>query len=96
MATGDGGIDLETVAAGIEDACGAHDIRCVGIDRRPVTLLDDGLCGQVEEHLVLEGQLAELQKRLHLSTDEEVEKKRLQKLKLIGKDRIMEILSKYR
>jgi uncharacterized protein len=49
-----------------------------------------------EEHLLLEGQLAELQKRLHLSTDEEVEKKRLQKLKLAGKDRIMEILSKYR
>ena len=49
-----------------------------------------------EEHIVLENQLAELQHRLHLSTDEEVEKKRLQKLKLAGKDRIMEILSKYR
>ena len=49
-----------------------------------------------EEHLLLEGQLAELQGRLHLSNDEEVEKKRLQKLKLAGKDRIMEILSKYR
>ena len=49
-----------------------------------------------EEHIYLESQLAELQKRLHLSTEEEVEKKRLQKLKLAGKDRIMEILSKYR
>ena len=49
-----------------------------------------------EEHISLESQLAELQKRLHLSTDEEVEKKRLQKLKLAGKDRIMKILSKYR
>ena len=49
-----------------------------------------------EEHLTLETQLAELQKRLHLSTEEEVEKKRLQKLKLAGKDRIMAILSKYR
>ena len=63
-----------------------------------VTLIDRDaeLKDKWEEHLVLEGQLAELQKRLHLSTDEEVEKKRLQKLKLVGKDRIMEILSKYR
>lgn len=49
-----------------------------------------------EEHLLLESQLSELQRRLHLSTDEEVEKKRLQKLKLAGKDRIMEILSRHR
>ena len=63
-----------------------------------VTLIarDAELKDKWEEHLMLEGQLAELQKRLHLSTDEEVEKKRLQKLKLAGKDRIMEILSKYR
>jgi len=49
-----------------------------------------------EEHISLETQLTELQKRLHLSTEEEVEKKRLQKLKLAGKDRIMTILQKYR
>ena len=63
-----------------------------------VTLVDRDpeLKEKWEEHLLLEGQLAELQKRLHLSNDEEVEKKRLQKLKLAGKDRIMEILSKYR
>jgi uncharacterized protein len=63
-----------------------------------VTLIDRDaeLKDKWEEHLLLESQLAELQKRLHLSTDEEVEKKRLQKLKLAGKDRIMEILLKYR
>jgi hypothetical protein len=49
-----------------------------------------------EEHISLENQLAELQRRLHLSTEEELEKKRLQKLKLAGKDRIMAILAKYR
>jgi hypothetical protein len=31
-----------------------------------------------------------------LSPDEELEKKRLQKLKLVGKDKIMEILEKHR
>lgn len=57
---------------------------------------DAELKAKWEEHLLLEGQLAEFQGRLHLSNDEEVEKKRLQKQKLAGKDRIMEILSKYR
>ena len=63
-----------------------------------VTLIgrDAELKDKWEEHLLLESQLADLQKRLHLSTEEEVEKKRLQKLKLAGKDRIMEILLKYR
>ena len=31
-----------------------------------------------------------------LNQDEEVERKRLQKVKLAGKDRMMEILNKYR
>ena len=42
------------------------------------------------------GQLARLDAKQHLSTDEEVERKRLQKLKLAGKDRMMEILYRYR
>jgi len=49
-----------------------------------------------EEHVDLERRLAVYQQKLHLTTEEEVEKKRLQKLKLAGKDRIMEILSRYR
>jgi uncharacterized protein YdcH (DUF465 family) len=46
--------------------------------------------------LELERQLAELNRRLYLTPQQELEKKRLQKLKLAGKDKIMEILARYR
>jgi hypothetical protein len=36
------------------------------------------------------------QQKHYLTPEEEVEKKRLQKLKLAGKDKIMEILSRYK
>ncbi len=49
-----------------------------------------------EEHLELESQLDAFQRKAYLSTEEELERKRLQKKKLVGKDRIMEILGKYR
>ena len=49
-----------------------------------------------EEHQELEKKLSEFQHKQHLSPNEELEKKRLQKLKLMGKDRIMEILGKHR
>jgi uncharacterized protein YdcH (DUF465 family) len=49
-----------------------------------------------EEHVDLERQLGVFQQKHYLTPDEEVEKKRLQKLKLAGKDRIMEILSRHR
>jgi uncharacterized protein YdcH (DUF465 family) len=49
-----------------------------------------------DEHVTLERQLAEYQGRSHLTPEEEVEKKRIQKLKLAGKDKIMEILSRHR
>jgi len=49
-----------------------------------------------EEHVVLERQLAELNRKLYLSTQLELEKKQLQKRKLAGKDRIMEILARHR
>lgn len=49
-----------------------------------------------EEHQELEKKLAEYQHKPHLSTEQEIEKKRLQKLKLVGKDKIMEILEKHR
>jgi hypothetical protein len=48
------------------------------------------------EHEDFERQLAHLDAKPHLSVDEEVERKRLQKLKLAGKDRMMEILYRYR
>ena len=49
-----------------------------------------------EQHVDLEKQLAQMNHRGFLNPQEEVERKRLQKVKLAGKDRIMEILSRYR
>jgi len=48
------------------------------------------------EHEDFERQLAHFNDKAHLSAEEEVERKRLQKLKLAGKDRMMEILYRYR
>ena len=49
-----------------------------------------------EEHVALERELDAFQQKLYLTPDEELEKKRLQKRKLAGKDKIMEILSRHR
>ena len=49
-----------------------------------------------EEHLALEQQLSEFNRKLYLTPQQEFEKKQLQKRKLHGKDRIMEILEKHR
>jgi uncharacterized protein YdcH (DUF465 family) len=49
-----------------------------------------------EEHVDLERQLQSYHQKLYLTPEEEIEKKRLQKLKLAGKDRIMEILARFR
>lgn len=49
-----------------------------------------------EEHLELEKRLEELNAKGHLSTEEDFEKKRMQKQKLVGKDKIMEILGRYK
>ncbi len=49
-----------------------------------------------EEHQELEKKLLGYQHKVYLTPLEEVEKKRLQKLKLVGKDKIMEILGRYR
>jgi len=49
-----------------------------------------------EEHVDLERRLGSFQQKVYLTAEEEVERKRLQKLKLAGKDRIMEILARYR
>jgi uncharacterized protein YdcH (DUF465 family) len=49
-----------------------------------------------DEHLELEKKLAEFQHKHHLTAEEEVEMKRIQKLKLIGKDRMMEIIGRHR
>jgi uncharacterized protein YdcH (DUF465 family) len=47
----------------------------------------------VEEHRVLDETLKELDKKVYLLPDEEIERKRLQKLKLAKKDKIAEILN---
>ncbi len=47
----------------------------------------------VEEHRVLDDTLKGLDKKVYLLPDEEVERKRLQKLKLAKKDKIAEILT---
>lgn len=49
-----------------------------------------------EEHLELEKKLQGYQDRPYMTPEEELEKKKIQKLKLTGKDKIMEILKKYR
>ncbi len=49
-----------------------------------------------QEHLDLERQLAGLRHKGVLTPEEDLEKKRIQKVKLAGKDRIMEILARHR
>jgi uncharacterized protein YdcH (DUF465 family) len=63
-----------------------------------VSLLDKDpeLKKYYEEHQELEKELLLYQHKVHLTASEEVEKKRLQKLKLLGKDKIMQILDRYR
>lgn len=49
-----------------------------------------------KEHLDYEKQLAKLDNKLFLTPEEELQRKELQKRKLLGKDRIEDILRKYR
>ena len=49
-----------------------------------------------DEHIELERQITDYQHKVYLTPDEEFQKKRLQKVKLAGKDKIMEILARYR
>ena len=47
------------------------------------------------EHLELEKKLSEFNKSKFLTTERDIERKRLQKIKLSGKDRMAKILKKY-
>jgi len=49
-----------------------------------------------EEHLEYKEKIAELDRRPYLTPDQTVERRRLQKFKLAGKDRIEEILAQFR
>ncbi len=54
------------------------------------------LRGLYAEHQALKKQLDKLNRKHHLTPDEELEKKRIQKLKLAGKDRMMTIVAALR
>lgn len=47
----------------------------------------------VQEHRMLDDQLKEYDRKVYLTADEEMERKRLQKLKLAKKDRIAQALA---
>ncbi|HXG22469.1 MAG TPA: DUF465 domain-containing protein [Methylomirabilota bacterium] len=49
-----------------------------------------------EEHVELKQRLEALRQKPHLTEEEELEQKRIQKQKLAGKDRMMEILARHR
>ena len=57
---------------------------------------DEELRKYVEEHRRYEDKLEQFNQRAYLTTAEEMEKKRIQKLKLAGRDKIETILAKYR
>ena len=57
---------------------------------------DPELKQYIEQHREFEKQLDEFNRRPYLTTAETIERKRLQKLKLAGRDRIELILAKYR
>ena len=48
-----------------------------------------------EEHLELKHQLEAFRNKLYLTPEEELEKKRIQKLKLASKDRMMDLLNRH-
>ena len=58
--------------------------------------VDEELRRQIEDHRRYEEILENLSKRAYLSPEDEIEEKRVKKLKLKGRDRIEQILSKYR
>ena len=57
---------------------------------------DEELKQRVEEHEDFERRLEEFNRRPYLTAEETLERKRLQKLKLAGRDKIEQILAKYR
>ncbi len=56
---------------------------------------DDELKALFEEHESLKHQLQEYRSKHYLTNAEEIEEKRIQKLKLASKDRMMAILGRY-
>jgi uncharacterized protein YdcH (DUF465 family) len=56
---------------------------------------DDEMRTLYVEHQELKHQLEAFRDKIHLSTEEELEKKRIQKLKLASKDKLMAILERH-
>ena len=56
---------------------------------------DDELRALYEEHQEFKHKLETFRNKLYLTAEEELEKKRIQKLKLASKDRLMEILHRH-
>jgi uncharacterized protein YdcH (DUF465 family) len=71
------------------------------MERREEELIQQMMIGDDEmralyvEHQELKHQLEAFRDKIHLSTEEELEKKRIQKLKLASKDKLMEILERH-
>jgi uncharacterized protein YdcH (DUF465 family) len=57
---------------------------------------DPELKQRIDEHEEFERRLEEFNRRPYLTAEETLERKRLQKLKLAGRDKIEQILAKYR
>jgi len=57
---------------------------------------DEELKKHVLEHRLFEKQLEELEGKHFLTADEQLQQKRIKKLKLAGRDKIESILKKYR
>lgn len=56
---------------------------------------DEELRTAYEQHSALKHRLESFRNKLYLTSEEELEKKRIQKLKLASKDRIMAILHRH-
>lgn len=57
---------------------------------------DEELRRYVENHEKIEADIEAYNRRIYLTPEEELDKKNLQKRKLLGKERIFQILAKYR
>jgi uncharacterized protein len=57
---------------------------------------DQELAGLWAKHQELEKALDEMNQRIYLSSEEQIERKQLQKRKLAGRDRIEQILAAHR
>lgn len=57
---------------------------------------DEELKTLYHDHQELKHQLEAFRNKVYLTPEEEIEKKRIQKLKLASKDRMMELLNRHR